>query len=113
MFRNATVFFNGHYITENMSGYAPLALIPTDFTLGSATPEREWDDAQSVTLVVRVDASLDEGWFYEGAGIYRHVWPTKTAPVHIARWGNFLCGGDFGRQPEWLRQLASDDIGND
>ncbi len=41
-------------------------------------------------LAVRVDATLDEGWFYEGAGIYRHVWLTKTAPVHIARWGNYV-----------------------
>ena len=41
-------------------------------------------------LVVRVDATLDEGWFYEGAGIYRHAWLTKTAPVHIARWGNYV-----------------------
>ena len=31
IFRNATVFFNGHYITENMSGYAPLNLDLTDF----------------------------------------------------------------------------------
>ena len=37
-----------------------------------------------------MDASLDEGWFYEGAGIYRHVWLTKTAPVHVARWGNYV-----------------------
>ena len=97
MFRNATVFFNGHYITENMSGYAPLALDLTDFAnFGSATPEREGTDAPGRNvLVVRVDASLDEGWFYEGAGIYRHVWLTKTAPVHIARWGNFV-RADFG-----------------
>ena len=31
IFRNATVFFNGHYIAENMSGYAPLNLDLTDF----------------------------------------------------------------------------------
>ena len=31
IFRNATVFFNGHYIAENMSGYAPLGLDLTDF----------------------------------------------------------------------------------
>jgi beta-galactosidase len=97
MFRNATVFFNGHYIAENMSGYAPLALDLTDFTnFGNGTPEREGADAPGRNvLVVRVDASLDEGWFYEGAGIYRHVWLTKTAPVHIARWGNYV-RADFG-----------------
>jgi beta-galactosidase len=37
-----------------------------------------------------VDATLGEGWFYEGAGIYRHVWLTKTAPVHVAQWGAFV-----------------------
>ena len=97
IFRNATVFFNGHYMTENMSGYAPLALDLTDFAnFGSATPERPGTAAPgSNVLVVRVDASLDEGWFYEGAGIYRHVWLTKTAPVHIDRWGNYV-RADFG-----------------
>ena len=29
-------------------------------------------------LLVRVDATLSDGWFYEGAGIYRHVWLVKT-----------------------------------
>ena len=97
IFRNATVFFNGHYMTENMSGYAPLALDLTDFAnFGDKTPPRAGADAPGRNvLVVRVDASLDEGWFYEGAGIYRHVWLTKMAPVHIARWGNYV-RPDFG-----------------
>ena len=39
IFRNATVFFNGHYMTQNMSGYAPLHLDLTDFAnFGAATP---------------------------------------------------------------------------
>ncbi len=37
-----------------------------------------------------MDASLEEGWFYEGAGIYRHVWLVKSAPLHVARWGTFV-----------------------
>jgi len=37
-----------------------------------------------------VDASKFEGWFYEGAGIYRHVWLEKTEPVHIAHDGVFV-----------------------
>jgi len=90
IFRNAMVFFNGHFIAENMSGYAPLALDLTDFAnFGGGTPSPD-GTPMSNSLVVRVDASLDEGWFYEGAGIYRHAWLTKTAPVHIARWGNYV-----------------------
>jgi len=41
-------------------------------------------------LTVRVDATEGEGWFYEGTGIYRHVWLTKTAPVRVAQWGTFV-----------------------
>jgi len=95
IFRNSTVFFNGYYMAENMSGYAPLSLDLTDFAnFGSAevpAGSRQGTQAPGLNvLVVRVDATLDEGWFYEGAGIYRHVWLSKTAPVHIARWGNYV-----------------------
>ncbi len=115
IFRNATVFFNGHFIADNMSGYAPLNIDLTDFVnfadqaaldraaadqarlaqAGSDTAAAARIKAGMQTpglnvLVVRVDATLDEGWFYEGAGIYRHAWLTKTAPVHIARWGNYV-----------------------
>jgi beta-galactosidase len=80
VFRHAIVMFNGHYIGENFSGYAPFSFDLTDFVnIGNKN-----------VLVVRVDATLGEGWFYEGAGIYRHVWLTKTAPLHIAQWGNYV-----------------------
>ncbi|HEX9201149.1 MAG TPA: beta-galactosidase GalA [Acidobacteriaceae bacterium] len=100
IFRNATLFFNGHYIAENVSGYAPLNIDLTDFAnFASEVAGAAGTGAQAPgtnVLVVRVDASLDEGWFYEGAGIYRHAWLTKTAPVHIARWGNYV-RTEFGK----------------
>ena len=45
---------------------------------------------------MRVDATLGEGWFYEGAGIYRHVWLVKTDPLHIPQWGVFVRAGPEG-----------------
>ena len=58
-------------------------------------------------LVVRVDATQYEGWFYEGAGIYRHVWLNQYDPVHIAEDGLFvhsvvrsLGGGAMAKRPE-------------
>jgi beta-galactosidase len=36
-------------------------------------------------ITVRVDATQYEGWFYEGAGIYRHAWLKKTNNIHIDR----------------------------
>jgi len=74
VFRHAMVMFNGHYIGEEFSGYAPFRFDLTDFV--------NYGDKN--VLTVRVDATLAEGWFYEGAGIYRHVWLTKSDPVHIA-----------------------------
>jgi len=80
VFRHATVMFNGHYIGEEFSGYAPFRFDLTDFA--------NYGDKN--VLSVRVDATLAEGWFYEGAGIYRHIWLTKTFPVHIAPDGIFV-----------------------
>jgi beta-galactosidase len=80
VFRHAMVMFNGHYIGEEFSGYAPFRFDLTDFA--------NYGDKNALT--VRVDATLEEGWFYEGAGIYRHVWLTKTDPLHIAPGGNYV-----------------------
>src|SRR6185312_2151955 len=51
-------------------------------------------------LAVRVDASEAEGWFYEGAGIYRHVWLVKTAPLAIAPDGVFVYSSFKNNVPE-------------
>jgi beta-galactosidase len=80
VFRNCMVVLNGYYLGQNFSGYAPFGYDVTDFL--------NYGDKN--ILVVRVDASINEGWFYEGAGIYRHVWLTKTQPVHVAHWGTFV-----------------------
>jgi len=75
-FRSALVFVNGCFIGGNDNGYAPFRFDISDFVNYGA----------SNTLVVRVDATLGDGWFYEGAGIYRHVWLTKTAGLHLGPW---------------------------
>ena len=40
--------------------------------------------------MARVDASFGDGWFYEGAGIYRHVWLTKTDALHLGKWESYV-----------------------
>ncbi len=80
VFRDAMITFNGYYIGTNLSGYAPFGFDVTDYV----------NYGGENLLMVRVDATLNEGWYYEGAGIYRHVWLTKTDPLHIARWGTFV-----------------------
>jgi beta-galactosidase len=75
-FRSSLMFLNGYFIGRNDNGYAPFAFDVTDFA----------NYGGRNFLVVRTDASLGDGWFYEGAGIYRHVWLTKTDALHLGRW---------------------------
>ena len=74
VFRDSQVYLNGHFLGRFASGYDSFRCDLTDLL----------NYAGENVLVVRVDASLHEGWFYEGAGIYRHVWLLKTAPIHVA-----------------------------
>nr|WP_248117340.1 beta-galactosidase GalA [Brevundimonas sp. EYE_349] len=85
-FRSVIVFLNGVIVAEHAGGYTPFDVDITDI----ARPgEVNW-------LVVRVDASLGEGWFYEGAGLYRHVWMTATDPLHVAPYGAFIQAAPHG-----------------
>jgi beta-galactosidase len=80
VFRDATVFLNGFYLGRHLSGYAPFSFDITDYV--------KYGGKNVIT--VRVDATLNEGWYYEGAGIYRHTWLRKTHPLHIAKYGTFV-----------------------
>jgi beta-galactosidase len=71
------VILNGVFLGTHFSGYTSFGYDVTDMI----------KYGEKNVLVVRVDARANEGWWYQGAGIYRHVWLTKTAPVHVPQWG--------------------------
>ena len=74
--RDALVWVNGCFIGRHGHGYTSFRFDITDFVnVGGEN-----------ALVVRVDASAGDGWFYEGAGLYRHVWLYKSAALHLGRW---------------------------
>ncbi len=75
-FRSALVFCNGAFIGRNDCGYTPFRFDLTDFL--------NYGEKNAIT--VRMDTSFGDGWFYEGAGIYRHVWLTKTDVLHLGQW---------------------------
>ena len=79
-YRDTTVWVNGWIVARHESGYSPFRCDVTDIV--------RLDGPN--TIAVKVDATKFEGWFYEGAGIYRHVWLDKTAPVAIAPDGIFV-----------------------
>lgn len=80
IFRDSTVWVNGHKLGGHQSGYTSFYFDATQY-LKPNTPN---------VIAVKVDPSHNEGWWYEGGGIYRHVWLTTVAPVHVAHWGTFV-----------------------
>ena len=91
VFRDSRVWVNGFYCGGERSGYLSQCYDISDYL----------NYGGENIVCVRADATLEEGWFYEGGGIYRHVWLTKTSPVHIANDGVAFCSrflnGDYSR----------------
>jgi beta-galactosidase len=71
---HCNVYFNGTPVHHNFCGY-------TSFYI-DVTPMVRYGNDEN-TIAVRVDAEAMEGWWYEGAGIYRHTWLVKRSPVHV------------------------------
>ncbi len=74
IFRDSKIWFNGFYLGGEQSGYQSHSY--------DVTPYINWDGDNVIT--VRADATFEEGWFYEGGGIYRHVWLDKRPVRHIS-----------------------------
>ena len=77
IFRDASIWVNGFYLGSEPSGYTSQNYDISEYL----------NYGGENVVAVRVDASLEEGWFYEGAGIYRHVWLNKTSPLHVSPFG--------------------------
>jgi beta-galactosidase len=79
-YRDSTVWINGFRLGNQPSGYISFHYDISDFVNYNGTN----------LLSVRLDASQDEGWWYDGAGIYRHVWLFKVSALHVPPWGVFV-----------------------
>ncbi len=90
VFRDCEIFVNGWFIGRHESGYGSFRYDITDVA----------DCGGKNVVAVKVDATEFEGWFYEGAGIYRHVWLVKTAPLAIAPDGVFITSDVHGKNAE-------------
>ncbi len=74
MSADAQIYVNGSIMKHSYSGYNGFSVDMTDMANFGVVPN---------TIAIRIDASAWEGWWYEGAGIYRNVWLVKKSPVHI------------------------------
>lgn len=91
VYRDATVYVNGHKLGTHPYGY-------TAFTF-DLTPELKFAGVN--VLAVRVDNSAQpNSRWYSGSGIYRHVRIVVTDLTHVAHWGVFVT------TPEATRSLT-------
>lgn len=73
IFRDSSVWLNEFFVGSERSGYKQQVYDITDVV----------NYGEDNLLSVKADARGSEGWFYEGGGIYRHVYLLKTAKQHI------------------------------
>lgn len=81
MSAEAQIYVNGMLLKRSFSGYNSFSVDMTDMANFGVVPN---------VIAIRIDASVWEGWWYEGAGIYRNVWLCKKEAVHLAYQGIWL-----------------------
>lgn len=79
VFRDAMFWINGSYIDRHTSGYTSFVFEITDHLVKGEN-----------CVAVRVDSSQPEGWFYEGAGIYRNVNMLVGESVYFKKYKTFV-----------------------
>ena len=80
VFRDSEVWLNGQSLGRHAGGYTPFSYDITH--VANVGGEN--------VIAVRVDPRKFEGWWYEGGGIYRHVYLTARPPLHVARYGTYV-----------------------
>lgn len=78
--RNSNAYLNGKFLGNHLSGYIGFRYDVSDVAnIGGAN-----------VLAVEVDANQPDGWWYDGGGIYRHVWLNVAEKVHVQPWGVYI-----------------------
>lgn len=80
IYRDSCIYMNEYYIDRHESGYSSFYYDITDFV----------NIGEENLIAIRVDSSGREGWWYEGGGIYRHVWLEFADSIHTAPYGIFV-----------------------
>ena len=108
VYRDSQMWFNGRFLGRHASGYS---------SFGYDVSEVAQPGTNNL-LVVRVDPTKFEGWWYDGGGIYRHTRLVSVAPVHVLPWGEHVIArvsnpGDGVRadaQLQFTTTLANDSV---
>jgi beta-galactosidase len=80
IYRDSQMWLNGHFLGRHASGYTSFCYDISKFA----------EPGTNNLLVVRVDPTEFEGWWYDGGGIYRHTRLVSVAPVHVSPNGVYV-----------------------
>ena len=87
VYMNTRVYINGKEVGYRPYGYSSFEYDITPYLIAGRN-----------VVAVRVDNSdQPNSRWYSGCGIYRHVWFTKTADVHVKHWGVHVVANPDGR----------------
>ncbi|SMB99113.1 glycoside hydrolase family 2 sugar binding [Hymenobacter roseosalivarius DSM 11622] len=101
VYMNAEVWLNGQSLGTHPYGYTSFWYDVTD---------KVQFGADNVLAVQVRNEGANSRW-YSGSGIYRHVWLTVQAPVHVGQWGTYLTTPDItaaAAQVKAQTQVAND-----
>lgn len=79
VYRSSDVYLNGKLLGHHESGFTSFYYY--------IEGEAKFGEGVENVLSVYCDATEPEGWWYDGGGIYRHVWVNRASKVHIPPWG--------------------------
>ena len=83
VYMNSIVFVNGQKVGHRPYGYSSFEYDITPYVKEGSN-----------LVAVRVDNSdQPNSRWYSGCGIYRHVWITRTHPIHVKHWGVYVHDG--------------------
>lgn len=96
------IYLNGCELKHNMCGFTPFEVEINDFV----------KFGEDNVLAVYTYYDDNEGWWYQGGGIYRHVWLNKTSPLAVDLYGVYAAPvkTDDGWVVEYETTLVNDYI---
>ena len=87
------VWLNGRFVGGWTYGY-------TSFRL-DLTPYLKFGGEN--VIAVRLENLPESSRWYPGAGLYRNVWLTKTAPLHVGHWGTYVTTPEITKDSATVR----------
>lgn len=83
VYKNSSVWINGHYLGTRPNGYINFSY--------NLTPYLTFGEGKTNEILVKADNSKQpNSRWYSGSGIYRNVWLNTTDKLHIAENGTFI-----------------------